>query len=335
MSSAEPSRLVKSAAEAGTDRAEDASVSIDVTLAVPERFRPGFDSWSHHPRRLLAYGVYAAEALDGLVPPLAKKGLSAMSILYVFATTADRSRRAEQFQMHPAMRAYMARRTAFENVVREWSSSVTLPAIMAGAVMAGARALLAARAPGAAAALDSRLLRYGPATAAAALSPLALAASSELTERVVMGWAVKPTLDAWMPPPIIESATDDSLPPWPIDGVSMQTVGELAASAAAAAAEDKPSGPVDASGGGAHSAIETPSILSPDEQAEAAAISDDVVSAVLAGFSFGGDELSQRRLAWALDGKADTPFPMSPEEEAIMERHRVQSDPGELAPKLR
>lgn len=313
---------------AGGAQAE--AIAVDVSLAVPERFRPGFDSWSKFPRRFLAYGVYAAEAADGLLPPLARRGLSALSVLYVFATTADRSKRADQFQLHPAMRSYMSRRTAFENVVREWSATVTLPAILGAAVMAGARAALAARAPGAAAALNSRLTRYGPAAAAALLSPLALTASSEVTERVVLQWAVRPTLDAWMPLPIIEApeaAADDVERELAASYPERQRAAPSAVNGASAAATgaDAPSG----SGSEA-------SVLSPEEQAEAAAISNEIVSAVVSGFTFGdGDELTQRRLAWALDGRTDTPFPMSADEEAVLLRNKVTSDPDAQPPKLR
>lgn len=330
MSAAESSSSARAAVPAAGD-VQAETVAVDVSLAVPERFRPGFDSWSKFPRRFLAYGVYAAEAADGLLPPLARRGLSALSVLYVFATTADRSKRADQFQLHPAMRSYMSRRTAFENIVREWSATVTLPAILGAAVMAGARAALAARAPGAAAALSSRLSRYGPAAAAVVLSPLALAASNEVTERVVMQWAVRPTLDAWMPLPIIEA------PDAAVDDVERELAASYPAPAQQRAAAAGTANASSSSRSGSGSGIDSEaSVLSPEEQAEAAAISDEIVSAVVSGFSFGDrDELTQRRLAWALDGREDTPFPTTSDEEAVLVRNKVTSDPDAESPKLR
>jgi hypothetical protein len=170
-----------------------------VALAVPPQFRPGADSWSRFPLRALAYGHYVAESTSGLpLPSAARAGINALSLIYIASASIDRSRRAEQFQLHPELRQYMARRAAVESLAREWVGCVTLPAIAAGAIVAGVNAALARRAPGS---VSPALLKYGAAGVALAASPLVLSSAAVVADRFVLDWAIRPVLDDWMAPP--------------------------------------------------------------------------------------------------------------------------------------
>jgi hypothetical protein len=272
----------------------DAPVVGVVAGAVPPQFRLGADSWSRAPLRLLSLGHCASEALSSVAapPPAAapaaapaapgaraasaasaalpwalRPALSGLTMVYIACASWDRSRRAAQFQLAPAARAYLGKRAAVESLAREWLACVTLPSLAAAALLAGARAALVARgAPAGGAAL-----RWGPAALVLTLSPALLAGAAPLADALVMDWAVRPALDAIMPPP------------------------GAAASGAVMLPEDlAPTPPPPAAAGAS-----TPA--PPPTPADAA---------LLLGLGApAADPLTREQLAWALDGRTDTRFP--------------------------
>ena len=303
-----------------------------VADAVPERYRLGQDSWSEAPLRLLALGHVLGEGISALsapppaaatatfaanasapaassssaaaaagpaaaLTPAAKANsagstvrslpvlpsallpaLSAMSIVYIACAAWDRSRRAAQFQLSPAARKYMGRRAGLESLAREWAAVISLPSLAAAGLLAGSRAALAASGVPA----GGALMRWAPAALVCTLSPALLSAAGPVADAVVMDWAVRPALDVLMTPPSgdpVGPALVDELAPPTLSAGSAAAFGAAAIAAVPAVAESAAN-----------------SAQPPDDVAALLGIADV-------------DKNTRAQLAWAMDGRADTPFP--------------------------
>ena len=171
--------------------------------AVPPQFRAGNDGWSQLPLHSLAYGQYIAEVGEASLSaglPIPRAAIMAprfLAMLYIGSSSFDRSRRAEQFQVHPELRRYMARRAALESLAREWLCCVTLPSLCAGAIFGAARASILRRS----AALSQRFASYAPGAIALASAPAVVYVSELCADVPWMEYTVRPLLDEWMPPP--------------------------------------------------------------------------------------------------------------------------------------
>ena len=236
---------------------------------MPPGFRLEDDTWSRPPLRLLAGASPAAEALRwlpvGVAPP---GGLSAMlrggSLLFIAAASWQRARRAEQFQLGERARRYAARRAGLESAAFEWVAVVSLPSLGAAAVASAARVALPR-------------VRWAPFLAALAAAPALLAGSAALTHAVLLEWALRPALDAWMPAPSSGGAPQ----PPPEDLLLPPPRGASAVVASAALAAVAPAGAA--------------SLCA--ENSEDAAVFGEL------------DALTQRQIAWALDGSETSSFP--------------------------